>query len=101
VAHVGGWVHSGLLRTGPDLVGSFRLPGGGRVQGRLVADGDAVSVFVQQPPRRGIYAHECCLQLIRDGWFKLHFARPPHSFEAAIAFTEHFLTCCHEGRRYG
>ncbi len=87
---------------GTDWRGRFLLPPGvagtTRYEGRLRWEGDSVAVFVKHPPRRGVYEHECCLQLIDKGWFRLHFAVSPRSLEAAVAFAEDFLLRCVRGR---
>ena len=75
--------------------------GGKRVKGRLSPEEDTVGVFVKDPPRRGLYEHERCLQYIGGGWFRLHFERPPRDFNSAVVFAEHFLRCCMVGRNDG
>lgn len=96
----GGWRRRPLAQS--DLTGYFliadRTNQVRRYRGRLQAGaGGAIDVYVEDPPRRGRYVHESCLQYITGDWFKLHFERPPRSFEAAIVFTEHYLACCLAG----
>ena len=84
-----------------DLQGRFLLPkevGSQRkVEGRLRWEGSTVNVYVRNPPRKGSYEHECCLQLIKDGWFRIHFYMPPTNVESAVMFTEDFLYRCWRG----
>lgn len=97
----GGWQLPPSSAT--DLVGVFlvtTIPGCViHVHGRLSLGWDGtVTVYIKNPPRRGYYEHEMCLTYLTGDWFRLHFDRPPRSFETAIFFTEHFLRCCLAGR---
>jgi hypothetical protein len=98
LARRGGW-SSGLF--GGDLRGRFLLPpttpGKQDFEGRLRWEGSEVAVFIKNPPRRGVYVHERCLQYVDSGWFRLHFVTPPRSLEAAVVFTEDYLLCCLRG----
>ncbi len=92
--------------SGVDITGYYLIPhrrrwlfrgGSKKIQGRLVLQGDYVAVFVKNPPRRGVYEHQHCLQYVGSGWFRLHFERAPKDFESAVVFTERFLERCMEG----
>jgi hypothetical protein len=80
--------------------GDFQIfrPGGGlreHVRGRIIEwQGLPTDVYLQNPPAAlRTHRHGMCLQLCdpADGWFKLHWERPPRDFDTSRAYVEQLL----------
>lgn len=88
-----GWIkHSNGGREiyeGYYAVGTRRYHGRIEVRGRR---GRNVSAYIYNPPPEiKHHPHGACFQLIGDGWFILHWARPARNIDDAILYMERVL----------
>lgn len=65
-----------------------------RFRGRIEIGGwgKKISVFIHNPPPEiKRHRHGPCFQLMRDGWFSLHWSRPARNADDAILYMERIL----------
>ncbi|NNE99524.1 MAG: hypothetical protein HKN25_10945 [Pyrinomonadaceae bacterium] len=72
----------------------FFVAGGSRFQGRIetARRSRKIAVYVRNPPPE-IKRHRKgpCFQLVKDGWFHLHWSRPARNVDDAILYMERIL----------
>jgi hypothetical protein len=67
----------------------LRFRGRIQVSGRT---GQKISVYILNPPPEvKSHRHGPCFQLLRDGWFSLHWSRPARNVDDAILYLEKVL----------
>jgi hypothetical protein len=66
-----------------------------RFRGRIQVsgwNGKSISIYILNPPAEvRSHKHGPCFQLIRDGWFNLHWSRPAKNVDDAILYMERVL----------
>lgn len=66
-----------------------------RLRGRIEVSGWSgknISVYILNPPPEiKKHRHGPCFQLLRDGWFSLHWSRPAKNVDDAILYMERIL----------
>lgn len=93
----GAWDERGWTRTsngGREIFEGYYMVGARRFRGRIETRnrGRKVEVYIYNPPREiKRHPHGACFQLIKDGWFYLHWSRPAQNVDDAILYMERVL----------
>lgn len=87
-----GWTRS--LNGRNEIYVGFFAVGTERFQGRIEIRqrSNRVSMYIRNPPREiKQHRHGPCFQLVKDGWFHLHWSRPARNVDDAILYMERIL----------
>jgi hypothetical protein len=87
-----GWTRA--TRGGRDIYEGYYLVGTRRFRGRIESHNDRqkIAAYIYNPPREvKRHRHGACFQLVKDGWFYLHWSRPARSVDDAILYMERVL----------
>ncbi|REJ76319.1 MAG: hypothetical protein DWQ47_11970 [Acidobacteria bacterium] len=87
-----GWTKQADGRN--EVYEGFFVAGGNRFQGRIetARRSRQISVYIRNPPPE-IKRHRKgpCFQLLKNGWFRLHWTRPARNVDDAILYMERIL----------
>lgn len=94
----GAWDERGWIKHstgGREIYEGYYAVGTRRFRGRIEVRGKRgrnVTAYIDNPPREiKSHPHGACFQLVRDGWFILHWARPARNVDDAILYMERVL----------
>lgn len=94
----GAWDERGWTRRAngrSEIYEGYYAVGTRRFRGRIEVRGNrgrnVTACIDNPPPEIKHHPHGACFQLVRDGWFILHWARPARNVDDAILYMERVL----------